>query len=264
VHPGLLRAILADALVHYFQSYRVANSILLGREWKEKNLGPDDIPSILERLCKSCRHVFVSTSSNEVVPYARELARLKRTVKRHRLSYRQTSGFGSRDEEQHQNLFVAKAGESEKQVDPHLRLPSEEKTHRYVCQEHWRGRSMHVDFRIESVGNTDLIGWTLNTLIAGIVKEPVTTLAQAKALKSADYSKIDWETGEFKKRKKEGAEALVDVEIVSERKAVEPHRWIENQANASCAARCSPSSRTHSICGLGATPRRRGHGRIRR
>jgi len=232
--------------VHYFQSYKIMNSLLLGREWKETNLKPEDIPPILERLCKSCRHIFISTSSNEVVPYGKELSRHKRTMKRYRVAYTQTSGFGSRDEHQREHLYVAKAtvGSGECEVrsenhnishsslptshsDPYMRLPSEDKTHRYVVQEHFRGKSMHADLRIESMGNENLIGWTLNTLIKGGIKEPVETVAQAKALKTEDYSKIDWETGEFKKRRKEGAEALVDVEIVSERKAVEPHAWLD-------------------------------------
>ena len=182
--------------VHYFQSYRVSNSVLLGREWKEANLKPDDIPTILERLCKSCRHIFISTSSKEKVPYARELSRHKRTMKRYRVSYTQTSGFGSRDSEQHEHLYVAKVG-MEKQTDPFMRLPDEDETRRYVVQEHFRGKSMHADFRIEGVGNKELIGWTLNTLIAGAIKKPVTTLAEVKSLKFTDYSKIDWDTGEF-------------------------------------------------------------------
>jgi len=224
--------------VHYFQTYRVMNSILLQEEWKQANLDPGDIPPILERLCKSCRHIFISTSSNEVVPYVKELARHKRTMKRFRVSYRQASGFGSRDVHQREHLYAAKAAvrseksevNSERQKDkdvntsrsslltshsdPYMWLPDEDETLRYVVQEHWRGKSVHADFRLELEPGGELAGWTLNTLIAGVIEEPVTTLEQAKALKYADYSKIDWDTGEFKKRKKAGAEALVDVEVV--------------------------------------------------
>jgi DNA adenine methylase len=180
--------------VQYFQTYRITNSILLGKEWKAKNLKPEDIPAILEKLCKSCKHIFISTSSNEVMPYAKELSRHKKSMKRFRLSYRVTSGFGSRDEEQHQHLYAAKA---EKQSDPFLRVPEEDDVYRYVVHEHWRGKSLHADFRIESVAKKNLIGWTLNTLIADAVKEPVETLEAAKSLKFSDYSKIDWDTGEF-------------------------------------------------------------------
>ncbi|MBW2109282.1 MAG: DNA adenine methylase [Deltaproteobacteria bacterium] len=94
--------------VHYFQTYKVMNSILLGSEWKEANLKPEDIPPVLEKLCRSCRHIYISTSSNEVVPYAKELSRHKKTMKRFRVTYTQTSGFGSRDDQQREHLYVAK------------------------------------------------------------------------------------------------------------------------------------------------------------
>jgi len=55
----------------------------------------------------------------------------------------------------------------------------------------------------------------------------VTTIEQAKALKSADCSKIDWDTGEFKKRRKEGTEEPVDVEILSIPKEPEPRAWLD-------------------------------------
>ncbi len=210
--------------VHYFETYKIMNSILLGRAWEEENLGPEDIPPILERLCKACKHIFISTSSNEAVPYARELARHKRSMKRYRVAYTQTSGFGSRDDHQREHLYVAKA--LAKQADPYMLIPDEDQTHRYVVQHHWRGRSVHADFRIESVDNEFLIGWTLNVLVAGKVKEPVLSLDDARKLAIAEYSKIDWDTGEFAKRRKRGAEALVDVEIVAERKAIEPKAWL--------------------------------------
>jgi len=212
-------------VLHYFQTYRIPNSILLQQAWREENMKPEHIPPILERLCGSCRHILVSTGRNEKVAYAAELSRHKRSVHKYRVSYHQSSGFGSRDEEQRQNLIVAKA--IEKQADPYMNIPGEEETHRYVIQEHWRGRSVHADFRIENAGNESLIGWTLNTLIPGKIKEPVTTLADARKLGFKNYSKIDWETGGFAKRRKQGAEALVDVEIVAERKAMEPLAWLE-------------------------------------
>ncbi|MHC5058614.1 MAG: DNA adenine methylase, partial [Planctomycetota bacterium] len=174
--------------VHYFQSYRVPNSILLGREWKEANLKPDDIPELLARLCKNARHIFVSTSSNEVVPYAKELARHKGRTKRFRVSYRQTSGFGSRDAEQHQNLFVAKAGPAAAPEAP----PPEDDTYRYVVQEHFRGRTVHADLRIET-GRGGLEAWTLGTQVAGSIAEPVATVEEARDL--SGHSKIDWQAG---------------------------------------------------------------------
>lgn len=212
-------------VLHYFQTYRVPNSVLLQREWREENLKPEEIPQVLEKLCRSCRHILVSTGRNEQVPYAAELARHKRSVRKYRVSYQQASGFGSRDEEQRQNLIVAKA--LAKQADPYMLLPDEGESHRYVVQHHWRGKSVHADFRIESVDHEFLIGWTLNVLIAGRIGDPVLSLADARKLRIADYSKIDWDSGRFAKRRKQGAEALVDVEIVAERKAIEPKPWLD-------------------------------------
>jgi DNA adenine methylase len=174
--------------VHYFQSYRIMNSILLGREWKQANLKPDDIPALLARLCKSARHIFVSTSSNEVVPYAKELARHKNRMKRFRVSYRQTSGFGSRDAEQHQNLFVAKAGAPASEIT----VPPEDGEYRYVIQEHFRGRTAHADLRMET-GRGGLAGWTLGTQVAGSIAEPVTTVDAAREV--SGHSKVDWQAG---------------------------------------------------------------------
>lgn len=117
----------------------------------------------------------------------------------------------------------------EKQEDAFLTNPSEGRAYKFVVQEHWRGKSVHADWRFETEDKDFLLGWTLNTLIAGAVKEPVTTLSGAKALakNSSSYSKIDWTTGKWAQRKKAGAEALVNVEIVSERKAPEPRPWLD-------------------------------------
>lgn len=116
----------------------------------------------------------------------------------------------------------------EKAEDAFLANPSEGRSFKFSVQEHWRGKSVHADLRFETEDKDFLLGWTLNTLIPGVVKEPVTTLAQAKAMAkdSPSYSKIDWTTGKWAQRKKAGAEALVNVEIVSERKAPEPAPWL--------------------------------------
>lgn len=124
---------------------------------------------------------------------------------------------------------VVYKGESvEMQADPYLEVPKEGPRYRYVVQQHWRGKSMHADFRLEK--DTDkkmLLGWTLNTLKAGAVKEPVTTLQQARALDMKEVSKVNWSTGEWDKKEKPGAKDLVTVEILSEPKAPEPWPWLD-------------------------------------
>ncbi len=180
-------------ILHYFQTYRIMNSILAQKAWHEENLTPEHIPALLEKLCKGSGHVFVSTSASEVVPYARELGRHKGAVKRYQVTYVQPSGFGSRDAEQHQNLYVAKAqhlGE-----EPFLDLSQEAVPHRYVVQEHFRGRSYHADLRYEAPGRESLIGWTLATAPPEGLASPVTTLEEAA--QATTPSRIAWESGAF-------------------------------------------------------------------
>jgi len=212
--------------VKYFDTYRITNSILLQKQWKEKNLVKEEVPEILRKLCKSTRTIFISTTRSSKINWAAELGKHKKAVKKFRISYRQTSGFpAGREENQDENLLFGKA--VRKQDDPYMLLPSEDTIHRYVCHHHFRGKSIHADFRIESMENKDLIGWTINNMIPDSIQEPVTAIEQAKSLKIDEYSKIDWQTGEFAKRKKSGTETLVDVELVCEKKAVEPHPWLE-------------------------------------
>jgi site-specific DNA-adenine methylase len=98
--------------VLYFNSYKVSNSVLLQKEWKEENLKKEEAVDILHRLCKSTGHIFISSARNCQVPWAAEVAKFKKMVKKFKITYRQTSGFPSgRDEEQRENLVFGKAKE---------------------------------------------------------------------------------------------------------------------------------------------------------
>jgi site-specific DNA-adenine methylase/ADP-ribose pyrophosphatase YjhB (NUDIX family) len=66
-----------------------------------------------------------------------------------------------------------------KALDPHF-YPSEEESHNFVLQAHWRGRSMHLDFRLQL--DDVLEGWTVSAMQPGIIEEPVLTLGQARKL----------------------------------------------------------------------------------
>jgi len=118
----------------------------------------------------------------------------------------------------------------EKQADPYMEIPSEEKgPYDYTCQFHWRGKSLHTDFRIAFRPGKLLIGWTLNNQIAGAVKDPVVTLKQARSLaknRMDEISKINFNTGKWAERPKAGTTKLVRTSILSERKAVEPYAWL--------------------------------------
>ncbi len=117
----------------------------------------------------------------------------------------------------------------EKQQDPYLEIPPETKKYRYSVQHHYRGKGFHADLRLELRPKTLLAGWTMNVQIAGSVKEPVTSLSQAKALdrNMDEISKVNWNTGEWASRPKAGTDKLVRAEILSERKAPEPYAWID-------------------------------------
>ena len=116
-----------------------------------------------------------------------------------------------------------------KQQDPYMEIPDEGKMYRYSVQHHFRGRSLHADLRIELKPKELLIGWTMNTQVAGSVKEPVVTLAQARRLARDmnKISKINWNTGEWAERPKAGTDKLVRTEILCERKQVETYAWID-------------------------------------
>lgn len=112
---------------------------------------------------------------------------------------------------------LEEAVELEKLADPYLQVPDEDARLRFVAQNHWRGKSLHSDLRIE-LGARDLVGWTLNTQVEGGVKDPVTTLAQARRLAREDgrVSKIDWSSGRWSQD-----------QLLAEPKGLVPHRWLE-------------------------------------
>lgn len=112
-------------------------------------------------------------------------------------------------------------------VDLYLTYAPEDKTYNYVVQEHWRGKSVHADLRMESVEPDWLFGFTLDNQIKGVIKDPVTNLMEARDIfNKKDYSKINWKTGEWKQRKKSGQEKLVNVEILCQKKEPIPHDWL--------------------------------------
>jgi len=95
--------------------------------------------------------------------------------------------------------------------------PERDRPYPYVLQEHFRGRGVHTDLRIVKQPGKTLVGWTLNTAIAGKVKEPIETLAEAKALeRRGGYSKIDARSGEWKQPR-----------IVAEPKGLIPAPWLD-------------------------------------
>lgn len=95
--------------VKYFDSYRITNSILLQKDWREQHTTKEDLLPILKRLCESGREIYISTARNSEIPWASELAKYKKEVKKYKVMYRQNSGLpGGRDSEQKENLLFGK------------------------------------------------------------------------------------------------------------------------------------------------------------
>jgi len=108
-----------------------------------------------------------------------------------------------------------------------MQIPPEktDKSYRYVIQMHIRGKSVHFDLRLER--ENDLIGWTLLAQLEGLPDKPITTLKEAKEFfeKHKNDFKIDFSTGEFKKKKdKAGRIRPTEIQVIP--KAVEPHVWL--------------------------------------
>jgi hypothetical protein len=104
--------------------------------------------------------------------------------------------------------------------------PEPGKKYQFVAQYHARGKSIHNDIRMETNGK-NLIGWTLNTQIAGAVKEPITKLSKLKEIIKGGhkFNKIDFNNGAWVKRRTVKGDPL-DAEIMCEKKPEIPHAWL--------------------------------------
>ncbi len=124
------------------------------------------------------------------------------------------------------------------QQDPYLRYPSEALTYQCVFQHHYRSgkidpkikkkaTSVHTDLRMENLEKKFLIGFTLLDQMPGIIDEEIATYPQAlKWDKSKDAFKINWNTGEWKKRMKKGAKKTIDISLVALKKSIIPLEWL--------------------------------------
>jgi len=113
----------------------------------------------------------------------------------------------------------------EKQKDPYMIIPDENEIYNFVAQHHARGKSIHTDLRMESEDKDFLIGYTLDDQIKSAIKEPILTLAQLKKVDADDSNfKINWSDGTWDKRKR--GEVLVNVNINTQKKAIEPVEWL--------------------------------------
>lgn len=89
---------------------------------------------------------------------------------------------------------------------------------RFVIQHHWRGKSVHMDFRLEDPSGKNLVGWTLFDEIASKISNPVESLQEAVEADKQDISKIDLNTGVPKDQK---------IQVVQ--KGPQPLNWLNVQ-----------------------------------
>lgn len=121
----------------------------------------------------------------------------------------------------------------EKQVLLYKEVPAEDKgPYKYMCHHHWRGKSCHTDLRIVCKRGDYAIGWTIDDLMKGVVKEPVITMKEAKRIEKEEKAfKINWKTGKFKLRRT-AAGQVKPTELRAHEKARIPIEWMEVQGVA--------------------------------
>lgn len=115
---------------------------------------------------------------------------------------------------------------AEKQEDPYLIYPDEDKMYRFVWQHHYRGRTTHGDIRFENQDKEFLIGWTVSIQQAGKIKEPVDTVAKAETTdRRTEVFKYDPKTLKVKPRRTR-AGVIIPANLQSFRKATQPVQWL--------------------------------------
>ena len=89
------------------------------------------------------------------------------------------------------SLLSGDSGNVVDDTDPYLVYPDETKKWKGMCHSHIRGRSVHLDFRLQ-ISKDYMIGWTLY-IPKGLSKDPE-TFAEAKALNEKEIMPIVRET----------------------------------------------------------------------
>lgn len=223
----------------YFNRYAKANSILIQQDWKApEEITQKQVAEFGKKLQDHTEILVVSTSPLSPVSWKQVLENSGREIFQKRFQMTGT-GLGNAAENLNQRKLSELVWISTKKSlteivkakDPFMIYPPEDQEYKYMQHAHFRGRSVHNDLRIEGLQKEYLLGWTLMTAQEGKIKEPVLTMQDAKKIvaNSKEYFKIDFQTGEWAKRKKEGAKpgTTVNVSIVATRKASEPVAWAD-------------------------------------
>lgn len=115
-----------------------------------------------------------------------------------------------------------------KQMSVFEQYPDENKSYQFIIHNHWRGKTVHGDLRMEHINSQYLLGYTLNIQIPGEAPE-VTTFDEAKAqVENKKLWKFNAHTGEFQSRQTRGG-LKAATSIVVELKEPEPNAWLTFQ-----------------------------------
>ena len=202
---------------HALSEYKTRNSILLQKSFEYTKPTQEQIRKLLEKLSKSCGTMIVVSGEASELNWAETLGGLKQNVSTHKLTHfkqiKNPDESSSIKRSREQMLYLAEA------AGPYMNPPSEDKGHKYAVQHHWRGKSAHADLRLLIEPNT-LIGWTVDDLLPGVMKEPVLTLKDARDREKNQnkYFKINWRTGDWAKRMKKDATKPVNITLMAQQK----------------------------------------------
>ena len=232
----------SEKLFKYVSKFGKLNSILLQKDWVRNEITQEEVSKLTKKLAGHCKYLFVSTNAACPIHWRPLFEGTGRTASRKKFILTGSGAIASsmagaqhnqRKMEEILWVSVRKSKEDETvekaQKDPFMIYPDESETYEYMIHSHFRGKSSHLDLRIENLGKEFLIGWTLMAQRAGAIKEPVLTLSDARKIDadSEKFYKINLQTGEWATREKKGAKESVRIEIVAARKKVEPIEWAE-------------------------------------
>lgn len=115
-----------------------------------------------------------------------------------------------------------------KQMSVFEQYPDENKTYQFIIHNHWRGKTVHGDLRMEHVNSQYLLGYTLDIQIPGEAPE-VTTFDEAKSqIDNKKLWKFNAHTGEFQARQTRGGLKQA-TSILVQLKEPEPIAWLSFQ-----------------------------------
>jgi len=237
----------SEKLFKYITKFGKLNAILLQKDWDKKEVTQDQVQALAEKLAGHCKYLFVSTSPACPIKWKALFERTKRQASQKRFALTGSGAIAASLPSAQQNkrrmseiLWVSvRKSEGEEQekaeiekakADPFSVYPDESGDYSYMMHTHARGRSVHADLRIQSLGKEFLVGWTLMIQREGAIKEPILSMGDLRKINadSTKYYKINLQTGEWAEREKKSTKpgTTVRVELVATRKSPEPKSWM--------------------------------------